>query len=202
VLARFRAGDFFPTRSRNTSTRLHKLADGMRESTETASTACSTRKTLHARVPIRREPSRRPRRRRPPWPVLNLAPLDNALAAVEKNPRRPATPLRPQPSRGDLKTLRVHSATEPQTACSARSSKTLTKPEGPARTRTGFKHMVYAPGLKTGYAVKTLPGRPAKPSRNRRWPDAEKICRCDRRIARRPIPTNSTRSRSCLKSGG
>ena len=40
--------------------------------------------------------------------------------------------------------------------------------------RDWFQHMIYAPGLKTGYDVKTLPGV-REAIENRRWPDAEKF---------------------------
>ena len=50
---------------------------------------------------------------------------------------------------------------------------TLTNPKG-LPGRDWFKHMVYAPGLKTGYAVKTLPGV-REAIEDRRWSDAEKF---------------------------
>jgi len=48
---------------------------------------------------------------------------------------------------------------------------TLTNPKG-LPGRPWYRHMIYAPGLKTGYEVKTLPGV-REAIEDRRWSDAE-----------------------------
>jgi N-acetylated-alpha-linked acidic dipeptidase len=50
---------------------------------------------------------------------------------------------------------------------------TLLNPKG-LPGRDWFQHMIYAPDLKTGYDVKTLPGV-REAIEDRRWPDAEKF---------------------------
>jgi len=39
--------------------------------------------------------------------------------------------------------------------------------------REWFRHMIYAPGLKTGYRAKTIPGV-REAIDDRRWPEAER----------------------------
>jgi N-acetylated-alpha-linked acidic dipeptidase len=52
----------------------------------------------------------------------------------------------------------------------ARMEQALTDPNG-LPTRPWFKHMIYAPGMLTGYGVKTIPGvREALEAR--RWEEA------------------------------
>ena len=84
-------------------------------------------------------------------PHLNLAPLHNAVvrlrAAADGYDRavRDAGPGAPAEARRRADTLLLH------------AEQALTRPEG-LPGRPWFRHYVYAPGLYTGYGVKTLPG--------------------------------------------
>ena len=88
--------------------------------------------------------------RRDPVPHLNLAPLHNAVvrlrAAADGYDRavRDAGPGAPAEARRRADALLLH------------AERALTRPEG-LPGRPWFRHFVYAPGLYTGYGVKTLP---------------------------------------------
>jgi len=87
-------------------------------------------------------------------PHLNFAPLDNALDLLERSAERYAAVADS-----------VLSSDHPLPADSVRalnqklkeSERRLTSPEGLPR-RPWFKHLLYAPGVYTGYDVKTVPG--------------------------------------------
>ncbi|MCU1266767.1 MAG: folate hydrolase [Acidobacteria bacterium] len=98
-----------------------------------------------------------------PVPYLNFAPLQNALANLQKSaerydakvPSRAATPQMQQALDEALK----------------QTERAMLRDEGLPR-RPWFKHQIYAPGFYTGYGVKTLPAvREAIEQRN--WPEAE-----------------------------
>jgi len=87
-----------------------------------------------------------------PVPFLSLSPLQNAVARLQKAAReydRAAT-------HDDRIAMRLERA--------------LTREQG-LPTRPWFKHHVYAPGLYTGYGVKTLPGV-REAIEQRRWKEA------------------------------
>lgn len=100
-----------------------------------------------------RRPTVAPREEEVP-PHLNFAPLDNAVDLLEKSAGRYATaidsvlssdePLPAEPVRALNQKLKE-------------SERRLTSPEGLPR-RPWFKHLLYAPGVYTGYDVKTVPG--------------------------------------------
>lgn len=82
-------------------------------------------------------------------PFFNFAPLENAVAALKKSAERYDEALtkfrnsgRPVPADLNSKLIQCE--------------RKLTLPEG-LPNREWFKHQVYAPGLYTGYGVKTLP---------------------------------------------
>jgi len=87
-------------------------------------------------------------------PHLNFAPMDNAIDLLEKSAGRYA-------AAADS----ALSSDEPLPADAVRalnqklkeSERRLTSPEGLPR-RPWFKHLLYAPGVYTGYDVKTVPG--------------------------------------------
>jgi N-acetylated-alpha-linked acidic dipeptidase len=100
----------------------------------------------------------------PMVPYLNFAPLENALATLEKS----ATGYAQASANGststaaDLKRLNE---------ILYKSERYLTHPEGLPR-RPWFQHQIYAPGFYTGYGVKTLPMiREAVEQKN--WAEAE-----------------------------
>jgi N-acetylated-alpha-linked acidic dipeptidase len=54
----------------------------------------------------------------------------------------------------------------------ARMEQALTDPDG-LPTRSWYRHMIYAPGMLTGYDVKTVPGV-REAIEERRWDDANR----------------------------
>jgi N-acetylated-alpha-linked acidic dipeptidase len=87
-------------------------------------------------------------------PFMNFAPLDNALATLDKSAG--------QYSKAIASFARKNIAANGQklTALNARLIQTerlLTSHDGLPR-RPWYKHLIYAPGFYTGYGVKTLPG--------------------------------------------
>ncbi len=107
-------------------------------------------------------------------PFLNFAPLDNGLAALDKSAQRydgllaqlgrrasgPAGSEAADPARFRDVNLKL-----------MRSERTLILPDG-LPGRPWFRHQIYAPGLYTGYGVKTLPGVREAIERNR-WSEAD-----------------------------
>ena len=89
-------------------------------------------------------------------PAINFAPLENAAASLTKAAeryRKASDAARPK--------LATSLATSPVAAAvNARliqSERQLTDPAGLPR-RPWYRHLLYAPGFYTGYAVKTMPG--------------------------------------------
>lgn len=85
-------------------------------------------------------------------PFLNFAPLENAIAALDKasahyNKARSEAIAKDIPS-GRLKTFNEDLA---------QAERKLTSPQGLPR-RPWMEHLIYAPGWYTGYDAKTLPG--------------------------------------------
>jgi N-acetylated-alpha-linked acidic dipeptidase len=97
-----------------------------------------------------RRPMRAPAAERVP-PSLNFAPLENAASALTQAAER---------YRRALDAGRARLQPDVISALNARllqSERQLTDPQGLPR-RVWYRHLVYAPGFYTGYAVKTLPG--------------------------------------------
>jgi N-acetylated-alpha-linked acidic dipeptidase len=100
-------------------------------------------------------------------PYLNFAPLDNALALLDKtaahyNTARAKAEGAPL-SRDQLKTVNEQLA---------QAERKLTSPQGLPRRRW-MRHLLYAPGWYTGYDPKTLPGV-REAIEDRRYQEAEK----------------------------
>ncbi len=160
-----RVGDFSDTIAQYVD-EMHKLADGMRESTELQHRLLDEKLYTLAADPTK---AFAPPARDASVPVLNLAPLDNALLRLKKAAKA-CDDARTGAMKGELK---LSAAQRVEVDALLRSlEQTLTNPQG-LPGRDWFKHMVYAPGLKTGYGVKTLPGV-REAIEDRRWPDAEK----------------------------
>jgi len=87
-------------------------------------------------------------------PHLNFAPLENALEVLSKSADHYQTALNKAGASG-------FSGTDQQMASLnqklLQSERRLTDPAGLPR-RAWYKHMIYAPGVYTGYAPKTMPG--------------------------------------------
>jgi N-acetylated-alpha-linked acidic dipeptidase len=99
-------------------------------------------------------------------PFLNFAPLDNAADALTQSAARYQAALRKAWPAGIspamLKDLNQKLM---------QSERRLATPEGLLR-RSWYKHMLYAPGVYSGYGVKTLPGI-REAIEERRWAEAD-----------------------------
>src|SRR5437764_5281091 len=85
-------------------------------------------------------------------PAINFAPLENAAAALTKAAERHKKAAdTARPSAANAGTLAMVNARLIQ------SERQLTDPAGLPR-RPWYRHLLYAPGFYTGYAVKTMPG--------------------------------------------
>ena len=103
---------------------------------------------------------------RPPVPFLNFAPLQNAAAALKGSAAAYAKVVKDggaPPAPGARKAL---------DEALLGTERALTRPEG-LPLRPWYVHQVYAPGLYTGYGVKTLPGV-REAIEERRWDEAQK----------------------------
>ncbi len=83
-------------------------------------------------------------------PFVNFAPLENALASLVKSAERYQKTME-NSSGKNLASLQSVNHMLMQ------SERILTSPDG-LPGRQWFKHQIYAPGLYTGYGVKTIPG--------------------------------------------
>jgi N-acetylated-alpha-linked acidic dipeptidase len=158
-------GDF-STRVAEYCEEIHKLADTMRESTE-----LQHRLLDEGLFKLAADPTKTslPPEREASVPVLNLAPLDNALLRLKKTAKA-YDDAHEHAARGGFKlgeSERVQLA-----ALLQGMEQTLLSTQGLPQ-RGWFRHMIYAPGLKTGYGVKTLPGV-REAIEDRRWADAER----------------------------
>jgi N-acetylated-alpha-linked acidic dipeptidase len=160
-----RCGDFADTVA-GYADEVHKLADGMRESTELQHRLLEEKAFSLAADPTEKNVA-------PPReasvPVLNLAPLDNAVLRLKKVAKA-FDDARAAAMKGELalsaaQRVRLNGLLQGLEA-------TLTSAQG-LPGREWFRHMIYAPGLKTGYGVKTLPGV-REAIEEREWPTAEK----------------------------
>jgi N-acetylated-alpha-linked acidic dipeptidase len=130
---------------------LHKLVDEKRENSEELARLLDKNAfTLSA------DPTRRvlPPAREPAVPHLNLAPLDNVVARL-KTSAKAYDDLYAKLDAGTLK-LNTTPRRELNTLLQG-MEQTLTTARG-LPGREWYKHLIYAPGMLTGYGVKTLPG--------------------------------------------
>jgi len=100
-----------------------------------------------------------------PVPYVNLAPLQNAAAALDRSTTAYTEAL-------EARTAPLPAAKAEQlNQILLKAERALTRKEGLPR-RPWFQHQIYAPGFYTGYGVKTLAGvREALEQRN--WKEAE-----------------------------
>ncbi len=160
-----REGDFSDTVARYLE-EIHSLADNLRESTTRTNQLIEANAYILASDPTERYVQPAPTGA---VPFLNLAALDNAVlrlkqsaAACDTAGAKALTAGLPLsgPQRAEIESLLQG------------MEQSLTDPTG-LPGRDWFRHLIYAPGLLTGYGVKTLPGvREAIEAR--RWPEAEK----------------------------
>jgi N-acetylated-alpha-linked acidic dipeptidase len=158
-----RFGDFSDTLDRYVG-ELHKLVDDTRKDTE------QQHKLLdqHA-FALTEDPTRpvAPPERDSDMPAIDLAPLDNAAKALKQSAQTYAAAYNARAAAG------FHMAAAQQIQLNqlmGRMEQALSDPNG-LPERPWFKHMIYAPGMLTGYGVKTVPGvREAIEAR--RWAEA------------------------------
>ncbi|MFC5525642.1 transferrin receptor-like dimerization domain-containing protein [Rhodanobacter ginsengisoli] len=160
-----RFGDFSSTLDRYVG-ELHKLVDSTRKDTAQQHRLLD----MHA-FSLDADPARplAPPARDSDVPAIDLAPLDRAAKQLGQSAqafqlayaRRASTGFNlPAPQQRQLNQLM------------GRMEQALTNPDG-LPGRPWFKHMIYAPGMLTGYGVKTVPGvREAIEAR--RWDEANR----------------------------
>ncbi len=99
-------------------------------------------------------------------PYLNFAPLDNAADVLTHSADRYQSALKKAWPAG------LSAATLAEVNQKLKESERhLTSPEGLLR-RSWYKHMIYAPGVYSGYGVKTLPGI-REAIEEKRWTEAD-----------------------------
>lgn len=143
---------------------VRELADALRTETEEQNRLISEGVYAQTFDPRKTYVAPKPR---DPVPFLNFAPLQNALAAVQKSARSYSAAAADRVRSG-----RPFEAAELETLGKLLigTERALTRSEG-LPGRPWFIHQVYAPGFYTGYGVKTLPGvREAIEAR--RWDEA------------------------------
>ena len=101
-------------------------------------------------------------------PFLNFAPLDNSLLKLKKSAKacdEACTKVAASDFKSsDPRLVRLNDLLQGM-------EQTLTYSKG-LPGREWYRHMIYAPGMHTGYGVKTLPGV-REAIEQRRWPEAE-----------------------------
>jgi N-acetylated-alpha-linked acidic dipeptidase len=102
-------------------------------------------------------------------PHLNFAPLENALDLLTKSAKRyHETLIAKQAALGDEATAAKLAAVNQELILTERQ---LTSPDGLPR-RSWYEHLIYAPGVYTGYDVKTIPGV-REAIEQKRWAEAD-----------------------------
>ena len=100
-------------------------------------------------------------------PHLNFAPLENAVAALQRSAERYAKAR----AAAEGRAIASGRPSRGSNALLIRSERVLLSPEGLPR-RPWFKHLVYAPGVYAGYGASTLPGV-REAIQQKRYPEAE-----------------------------
>ena len=145
---------------------LHKLADGMRSKARELAKLLDDGAYNLAADPKK---PRAPPPRADEVPYLNFAELDNAAATLEQSAKafdKAYARLEANDDPG------ASAAREQVNATLTDLEQALTDPDG-LPGREWYQHMVYAPGLHTGYGVKTLPGI-REAIEERRWDEADR----------------------------
>jgi len=110
-----------------------------------------------------------PPKRIPDVPILDLAPLDDVLARMDKS----AKAYDEARARLDGGTAGLNAKQRRKLNAQLRSlEQSLTDPKG-LPGREWYRHLIYAPGLLTGYGVKTLPGV-REAAEDDRWDEANR----------------------------
>src|SRR5690348_4094639 len=153
---------------------LHKLVDDTRKATETQHKLLA----LHA-YELDSDPTRpvAPPERESDVPKIDLAPLDQAAKALKQSAEAYEAAYNARAANGlQIPAGQLHRIN----ALMGRMEQSLTDKDG-LPGREWFKHMIYAPGMLTGYGVKTVPGvREALEARH--WDEANKYAAITARV--------------------
>ncbi|HEX7130703.1 MAG TPA: transferrin receptor-like dimerization domain-containing protein [Rhodanobacteraceae bacterium] len=145
-----RFGDFSDTLDRYTH-ELHKLVDDTRKATEKQHKLLA----MHAYA-LDSDPTRpvAPPERDSDVPKIDLAPLDQAARALKQSAQAYEAAYRARAASG----LQIPAGQlDAINKLMGRMEQSLTDKDG-LPGRAWFRHMIYAPGMLTGYGVKTVPG--------------------------------------------
>ena len=160
-----RFGDFSDTLDRYMD-QLHKLVDNTRKATEKQHKLLD----MHA-YELDSDPTRpvAPPERDSDVPKIDLAPLDEAARALRQSAKAYEAAYDARAASGlQIPADQLHRIND----LMGRMEQALTDKDG-LPGREWFKHMIYAPGMLTGYGVKTVPGvREALEARH--WDEASK----------------------------
>jgi N-acetylated-alpha-linked acidic dipeptidase len=130
---------------------LHKLTEGKRKSNEELDTLLDQNVFTLASDPTR---AVLPPAREPKVPYLDFAPLDNAVPRLKASAKA-YDALYAKLQAGEIKLSPAQLGE--LNALLQGMEQSLTQARG-LPGREWFKHLIYAPGMLTGYGVKTLPG--------------------------------------------
>jgi N-acetylated-alpha-linked acidic dipeptidase len=126
---------------------LHKLADDKRKNAEELLKLLDQKAFTLAGDPTKPV---LPPAREPEVPFLDFAPLDNAITQLKKSAKAYDDAFAKSASMSVAQRKEINSLLRGL-------EQTLTVAQGLPR-RDWYKHLIYAPGLLTGYGVKTVPG--------------------------------------------
>ena len=146
---------------------LHELADHKREQTDALDSLLKDGDFKLAADPTK---TLLPPPEEGPVPYLDLAPLDNAVVALKSSAKAYDAAF----AKGGPATA---AAGKQLNALLQGIEQTLIAEQG-LPGRPWYKHMIYAPGMYTGYGVKTLPGV-REAIEERQWQDAERYAVID-----------------------
>ncbi|MGN6312947.1 MAG: transferrin receptor-like dimerization domain-containing protein [Rhodanobacteraceae bacterium] len=168
-----RFGDFSDTLDRYMG-ELHKLVDNTRKATEAQHKLLA----MHA-YELDSDPTRpvAPPERDSDMPNIDLKPLDQAAQALKRSAEAYESAYNARAASGlQIPASQLHKIN----ALMGRMEQSLTDKDG-LPGREWFKHMIYAPGMLTGYGVKTVPGvREALEARH--WDEANKYATITARV--------------------
>lgn len=143
---------------------LNQLASSMREATETQHRLLDSNAFVVAADPTKKIA---PPARHSAMPKIDLTPLDVASRQLSESMKKYEQAYAQSAAAG----LEMPAATRREiNRLIARMEQSLTDPEG-LPGRQWYRHMIYAPGVKTGYGVKTVPGV-REALEDRRWDEA------------------------------
>jgi N-acetylated-alpha-linked acidic dipeptidase len=130
---------------------LHKLAEEKRKDSEELAKLLDQNAFTLAADPTR---TVLPPAREPVVPYLNLAPLDNVVIRLKAS----AKAYDDQYAKLEAGGLKLTAAQQKDLNELLRGMEQTLAPARGLPGREWFKHLIYAPGMLTGYGVKTLPG--------------------------------------------